>query len=198
MTTALTTELIEKIKATEKEEARLDNKIWGIHSTVKTTREIVESMAKKRNSFPGSILIRRNLRLDLILSLAACVAIITPVIFILMTDTSGNVIGKALALTLVFLLPFVLYRNLTHKKLILPISLSNKQIEIIGETYRWDEIENTFFVYRPSSKDFRAYFVIGLKDGELKYFDIGNQFGFKYNENDFSEFVEYYKNECYT
>lgn len=72
---------------------------------------------------------------------------------------------------------------------------SDKQIEIIGETYQWDSIENTFFVFRPNSF---YTFVIGFKNGELKYFDIGNQLGFKYNERDFSEFVEYFKNAAPT
>jgi len=119
-------------------------------------------------------------------------------IYLLVTDTSGNLIGKSVLLVLVFLIPFSLYKNLTVKKLILPVSLSSKQIEIIGEIYQWNEIENTFFVYRPMGKNFRAYFVIGLKDGELKYFDIGNQLGFKHNERDFSEFVEHYKKEYNT
>ena len=195
MATELTDELIEKIKATEKGVARLDNKILGIRSTIKTTREIVDSMFKRRKSFPDSLLIRRNLRLGLILSVVSCAVLLTPMIYILLTDTSGNLIGKAVLFVLVIMVPYALYKNLTVKKLVLPISLSNKQIEIIGEIYQWNEIENTFFVYRPMGKGFRAYFVIGLKDGELKYFDIGNQLGFKYNEHDFSEFVEHYRNE---
>lgn len=48
--------------------------------------------------------------------------------------------------------------------------------------------------YRPMGRMQKVYFVIGLKNGEIKYFDIGNQLGFN-NEQDFSALVEHFKNK---
>ena len=73
--------------------------------------------------------------------------------------------------------------------------MADQQIEKNGEIYQWNEIENTFFVYRPGGKHRFIYFVIGFRNGELRHFNIENQLGSRYNEHDFSEFVEYFKNE---
>ena len=189
MPTTLTMELLEKIKITEKENER--RKILRIQPVIKTTKEIAISKRHKRDLIPNPFKIKRNLKLDIILSLVLSLAISTPFIYFIVNDKSGNTIGNIFAGIIVVGIFFALAKNLMLKKLILPIVFSDNQIEIIGETYQWDSIENTFFVFRPNSS---YSFVIGLKNGELKYFDIANQLGFKYNERDFSEFVEYFKN----
>ncbi len=189
MPTILTMELLEKIKITEKENER--GKILRIQPVIKTTKEIANTKRHKRDLIPNPFTIKRNLKLDIILSLVISVAISTPFIYFIVNNNSGNSIGNIFAVIIVIGIFFALAKNLTLKKLILPIVFADNQIEIIGEIYQWDLIENTFFVFRPNSS---YSFVIGLKNGELKYFDIANQLGFKYNERDFSEFVEYYKN----
>ena len=189
MPTILTVEFLEKIKITEKENER--RKILRTQPVIKTTKEIASLKRYKREIIPNPLMIKRNLKIDIILSLAVGVAISTPFIYIIVTDNSENFMGNIFAAIMVVLIFFGLIKNLTLKKLILPIVLSNNQIEIIGETYQWNSIENTFFVFRANSS---YSFVIALKNGELKYFDIANQLGFKYNERDFSEFVEYFKN----
>jgi hypothetical protein len=189
MTTNLTAELLEKIKITEKEKDR--HKILRTQPIIKTTNEIASSKRHKRKLIPNPLIIKRNLKLDIILSLVLCTAISSPFIYFIVNDKSGNTIGNTFAAIIVLGVFFALLGNLTFKKLILPIVFSHTQIEIIGEIFEWNSIENTFFVIRPNSS---SSFVIGLKNGELKYFNIGNQLGFKYSERDFSEFVEYFKN----
>ena len=189
MPTTLTVEILEKIKATEKENERY--KILRIQPVIKSTREIASSKRHKRVLIPNPLIIKRNLKLDILFSLTLWVAISTPFIYVIVNDKLGNIVGNIFAVIMVVLMFFALFGNLTLKKLILPIVLSDNQIEIIGETYQWNSIENTFFVFRPNGS---SSFVIGFKDGGLKYFDIGNQLGFKYNAHDFSEFVEYFKN----
>ena len=77
----------------------------------------------------------------------------------------------------------------------MPILLTGKQITVIGEIFQWEEVENTFMVFRPMGRATKVFFVIGLKTGEVKYFDIGNQLGFKYNGQDFSALIEHFKNK---
>ena len=189
MLTTLTVELLEKIKITEKENER--HKIFRIQPVIKTTEEIVSSKKNKRDLITNPLIINRNLKLDILVSLVLGGAISTPFIYILVNDNSGNIIAYIFAVIIVVMIFLALFFNLTSKKLNLPIVLSENHIEVNGETYQWNSIENTFFVFRPNST---SSFIIGFKNSELKYFDIKNQLGFKYNEHDFSEFVEYFKN----
>jgi hypothetical protein len=143
----LTAELLEKIKITEKEKDR--HKILRIQPIIKTTNEIASSKRHKRKLIPNPLVVKRNLKLHIILSSVLWVTISIPFIYVIVNNKSWNFIGNIFAVTMVLLMFFALFGNLMLKKLILPIVLSDNQIEISGETYQWNSIENTFFVFRP-------------------------------------------------
>jgi hypothetical protein len=188
MQTNLTEELLEKIKAVEKHDGRF--KILRTEPLIRTTKQAASLKQGKQRLIPNPLTIKRNLKLDTSVLLVIFVAISSPFIYFLVTGKSENAAGIAFALLFILVIFSVCLGNLTQKELVLPIVLSDKQIEINEEIHTWDSIENTFIVYG-SGASYR--FVIGFKSGDLNYFDIANQPGLKYNERDFSAFVEYFR-----
>lgn len=109
MPTTLTVELLEKIKITEKENQR--HKILRIQPVIKTTKEIASSKRHKRDLIPNPLKIKRNFKLDILLSLIFWVAISTPFIFITVNDKSDNIIGDIFAAIIVVGIFFALFKT---------------------------------------------------------------------------------------
>jgi hypothetical protein len=197
MATTTTGELIEKIKAEELSDKRRSLRWLDSRSFVRTTKEITDSLLKKKSFTGDSLEIRRNLKLDLLLLIFSGLLIAVPIGYLTISEiisAKPNQIGVVVGIGLILLIFIVAYKNLTNRELNSTILLTDKQITVGTRTYKWDEIENTFLVYRPTGRLQMVYFVIGLKNGTIRYFDIGNQLGFKYNELDFAVMVEYFKN----
>ena len=188
----LTQRLFTKIAETEEAKRKTQIKWLTPPSLIKTTKEVA-ALAKNRIVLDDKpFIIKRNLKLDLFLWLVIICLMSGPLIWI--TDIKSNDINIypiVIYSFLILLLLFSGYKNLTLKKLTSPIILTIKDITIQNEVFNWHDIQQTFYVYRPSS---RSLFIIGLKNGQIQYFNINNQLGFRYNNTDFSKFIEHYRN----
>ncbi len=189
-----TEELINQINEIEGADKR-DQMAWlNSRSYVRTTAEAAAALSNPVAPPGERVEIKRNLKLDLILWIVLDALVVSLFgYFIIRELFSKNTNWAAVLFEMaVILLPVIIgYKNLTLKKLTLPIILTAQQITVTGETFQWKEIENTFIVYRAK----KFLFVIGFKTGYVAYFDIANQLGFTCNEQDFSALVEHFRKQ---
>ena len=188
----LTQKLFDEIVEMEK----LEKQWLSPKSTIKTTKKLATEGKDKYNLNDKSFIIRRNIKLDLILWIAMTMILFVPMTYGIVKEycsTNSNIAGVVfLSLFLLFFI-FVGYKNLTLKSLTSPIIFTTQELIINNETFFWSEIQETFYVIRFPGKTGQTAFVLGLKNGVTRFFDIGNQLGFKYSERDFSKLVEHYK-----
>jgi hypothetical protein len=185
-------ELMDHIKQSELRKVSFEMKFFHLQSVIKTTKAIADESPGKKLMSEDSLEIKRNIKLDLMIWLLIGLVAIFPISFVTLRQIKNvysNPLGIIMGILLIFLFLFLAFRNLTSRKLKFPITLNDSHVNIGGKAYNWNEIENTFYVYRAR----KSFFVIGFKNGDLKYFDIGHQLGFKYSDHDFSAFVEYFK-----
>jgi len=192
MLLAATQELMQKIKATEQKDMSFDMRLLHLHSVIQTTKKIASSHSK-RKSVTGDVLeIKRNLKLDVAIWLLIGLVAIFPISYVTIREIRSaysNPLGIMMGIFIIAIILWLAFKKLTFNKLRFPILLTEKDISISGKSYNWDEIENTFFVYRTM----KSYFVLGFRNGDIRYFDIGPQLGFKYSDIDFAGFVEHFK-----
>ena len=188
----LTQKLFDEIVEMEK----LEKQWLSPKSTIKTTKKLATEGKDKYNLNDKSFIIQRNIKLDLILWIAITILILVPMAYAIVNDyvsNNSNIAGVLFFSIFLFLFIFIGYKNLTLKSLTSPIIFTTKELIINNETFFWSEIQETFYVIRFPGKTGTTAFVLGLKNGVTRFFDIGNQLGFKYSERDFSKLVEHYK-----
>ncbi|MGG9961146.1 hypothetical protein [Ferruginibacter sp. SUN106] len=190
MTIIPTNILLEQLIQEENSALAWDDKLFKIHSAIKTTREIADA-AKLKYPLPENYLIKRKRKLQTALSVLMA-GIFTFIFgYILLTKFStGALLVSTILLSLIY---YVLFKNLTVKDLNFEIQLSKKGIEIDGKFYQWTEIQETFLVYRPNGKNRTIYFVIGLKNGFLDRYHMNNLLEFNLNERTLSALIEAYR-----
>ncbi len=189
----LTQKLFEEIVEMEKSERRF----LSPTSIIKTTKQVAKEGKGKHVLSDKPFIIRRNIKLDIFLWTAMTCVILVPMTYEVIKEfnrNNANILAViSLSLFMVFFL-FVGYKNLTLKALTSPITFTTEGLTINNETFTWFEIQETFYVMRFPGRTRSTSFVIGMKNGVIHSFDIANQLGFKYNERDFSKFIEHYKN----
>lgn len=192
MLLAATDDLMQKIRETEKKDMSFDMRLLHLNSVVQTTKKIASSHPKRKTVSRDILEIKRNVSLDVVIWLLIGLVAIFPISYVTIKEIRSaysNPLGIMMGIFIIALLLWVAFKNLILNKLKYPIILTENSISIGGDSYNWEDIENTFFVYRTM----KSYFVLGFRNGDIKYFDIGPQLGFKYSDIDFSGFVEYYK-----
>lgn len=165
-------------------------------SLIKTTKEVAADAKNKFDLNDKPFTIYRNIKLDLFIWIAMAFLILGPMIYGIINElksNDANIVGVMFLSLLIILFLFVGYKNLTLKSLTSPITFTTKDLTINNDVFNWNEIQETFYVYRFPGRMIKALFVIGFTNGQIQYFDLGNQLGFKYNERDFSKLVEHYK-----
>ncbi|SHE30171.1 hypothetical protein SAMN02745131_00074 [Flavisolibacter ginsengisoli DSM 18119] len=166
-------------------------------SLIKTTKEVAANTKIKFDLNDKPFRIHRNIQLDLFIWIVMAFLILGPLIYGIVNDLKSNdvnIFGVIVPSSLIILFLFVGYKNLTIKSLTSPIIFTSKDLTINDEVFNWNEIQETFYVYRFPGRWIKALFVIGFTNGLIQYFDLSNQLGFKYNDKDFSNLVEHYKN----
>ena len=197
----LTQRIFKEITETEKAEKKAKFRWLTPGSSIYTTKKIAADAKIKAPLDEKPLIIYRNIKLDLFLWLTVTCIFLIPVSYIIIREiksANANILGIVFLCFLFLLFPYVGYKNLTLKRLNSPIKFTTKSITINDEIFNWSDIQDTFFVYRFSHMMMNGLFVIGFKSGEIRYFNIGNQLGFGYNERDFSRFVEHYKHSVST
>ena len=184
--------LLQEIEEIEKQE----KKMLSPNSRIRTTNEVATLSKGKFDLNDKNFIIKRNLKLDLLFWVVTFCLIFGAMaygIFNNYTNKNSNISGVVVLFFLILSFSFIGYKNLTLKSLTLLITFTTKDLTINNEIFRWLEIKKTYCINRYPGKTSKNSFVIGMKNGEIHYFNIGNQLGFKYDETDFSKIVEHYK-----
>jgi hypothetical protein len=155
-----TDELLNRIMEMESADKR-DNLRWlDSRSYVLTTKETAALLTKKKTIAGESVVIKRNLKRDLVLWIVFGFLTVVPIGYITIREllnANRNPIGIIIGISLLFLFAFVTYKNLTLKELTMPVLLTAKQINVTGETLQWEEMENTFMAFRPMGRTTKVF-----------------------------------------
>lgn len=182
--------LLEQLILEEKSAQSWDDKLFKINSIIKSTSEIADA-TNLQYPLPEVYLLKRKRVLQT--SLSVLMSAIFTFIFGYGLLTKYSTDALLVSITLLSLMYFVLYKNLTNKSVNFEIQLSKKGIEIDGKFYQWAEIQETFIVYRPNGKIREIYFIIGLKNGFLDRFHMNNLLEFNIDERKYSALIEEYR-----
>lgn len=191
MTIISTNILLDQLLSEENAALAWDDKLLKIRSTIKTTSEIADP-TKLQYPLPSNYVIKRKKKLQTILSvfMASVFTFIFGYVLVSKYSTGGLIVSTVM-LSLIY---FVLYKNLTVKSINFEIHLSKEGIALLDNFYPWSEIQETFFVHRPTGKFPERYFVIGFKNGVLDRYHMNNLLEFNLNERTFSALIEEYRN----
>lgn len=189
--TISTEELINEIKAEESDAISWGNRLFSIRSEIKTTKGASEDAKEK--SFVEPFVIKRNLRVEIVISVMAALGFTVLFGFVLFTQKEFNIFGSLFILALLIFLYCGLYRNLTSPDSNYTITLTSRQIEFGDIAFSWDEIQETFIVYRPLGKGYNYYLIVGFKNGELERRNINNFMTFNKGVPDIANAIEHFK-----
>lgn len=191
MSTISTEGLINAIKAEETDAGSWDNKLLLGGSIIKTTKDIAQDY--KETLYGEPFIIKRNKRFERIVLATIAFSLTLLFGFGLFTQKDFSIIGSLFMFALLSLMYYAFYKNLTLPSLNYSITLTAQQIDFGDIAFSWDEIQETFVVYRPKGNGFFTYLILGLKNGELNRHDINNFITFTRSEKTISKAIEHFK-----
>lgn len=190
MTVIATKILLEQLIEEEYQALSWDDKLFKSRSVIKTTGEVSDT-TKIPYPLPLKHVIKRRKALQAF-GFAIFVSLFTFIFsYILFTKFSTGAL--IVSVSLLSLMYYVFYKNLTLKDINFKIVLSKEGIEILDKFYLWDEIQETFVIHRPNGKSHIIYFVIGFKNGFVDRYHMNNLFEFNLSERTFAALIETYR-----